>query len=241
MSNMNNQMNDDELWHILTTAGQHNDARVVVARITSATADVAAATTHDGASIIIPATEFPSAQPLRVGQMIAGHLTGTRTANSDILTCSRPELVPDLLDGVVPELRDGTVRIMGLARVLGVRTKISVAATEPDLDPVSIVVGKRANRVAAVAELLGGERIDVVGWAPDSHDWLRRALAPAEVGNISTVDGTTYVEAPAHLMSAAVGQGGLNSSLAGRIVGLRVQVVRTGGTPVVAPVFPTSS
>jgi N utilization substance protein A len=73
--------------------------------------------------------------------------------------------------------------------------------------------------------MLLGERIDVVAWHPDPADYLRAALAPASINKVEIDADEARAYAPGHQMSAAVGGGGLNSQLAGQLVGLRVTVI----------------
>jgi N utilization substance protein A len=133
-----------------------------------------------------------------------------------------------LLDGYVPEVRAGLVRIMGVARAPGVRTKVAVAATDANVDPVASCVGRSANRVRAIGQLLGGERVDIIPWHPDTAKLLANALAPAAVSRIEIHNDKAVAVAPAHQMSAAVGGGGLNAALAGQLVNLKVFVVAAG-------------
>jgi N utilization substance protein A len=139
----------------------------------------------------------------------------------------RPELVVRTLAAVSPEVRSGQVRVMGVARRPGLRTKVAVAATVEGVDPVAACVGRQHNRVDQVRAVLGGEQVDVVAWHPDQVTYLRNALQPAGVGEV-VIDPETRsatAAAPAHQMSAAVGGGGLNSALAGQLVGLLVRIV----------------
>ena len=115
---------------------------------------------------------------------------------------------------------------MGLARSPGVRAKIAVAATVDGLDPVATIVGRGANRVRALSSLLGGERLDVVAWHGDVSVYLQNAFAPAAVNKITTLSPRDLeVMVPRHQMAAAVGERGLNASLAGQLVGVNVTVI----------------
>jgi transcription antitermination factor NusA-like protein len=216
---------------IMAALGLANPAefapKLVTARIVSATSDVAVARSADvgarrGEDLVLPVTEwypnrpFP-AEPFTVLQLTAGP--------RPVVSVTRDEIVTALFAGVSPEVRSGAVRIMGVARVPGVRCKVAVAATEADVDPKAALIGKSANRVKAVSAALAGERIEIVSWHPDQVEYLRAALAPAQVGAVSIEDGVATATAPQHLMSAAVGGSGLNSQLAGQLVGVQVTIV----------------
>lgn len=136
-------------------------------------------------------------------------------------------LVAAVLDGVSPEVRSGKVRVMGVARRAGARTKIAVAATVDGIDPVAACVGRAHNRVDAIRAALGGEQVDVVAWHPDRGVFLSNALQPAQCVFVWTDPNrpVALAVAPDHQMSAAVGGAGLNSALAGRLVGVALRVV----------------
>lgn len=203
----------------------HRDGlRCVRARFEATGPNVATCVTQEGESLLMPITEYGAARPWQIGQEVCA--LRFEYAGRVWLSCTRPELIALLAEGLVPELRDGTVRIMGLARSPGVRAKIAVAATVEGIDPVSTVVGRGANRVRALGALLGGERLDVVAWHDDDATYLRNAFAPASVSAITPRrERELEVAVPRHQMAAAVGERGLNASLAGQLVGVTVTVV----------------
>lgn len=204
-----------------TSAPAH---KVVTGEIISFTPDVALVKLSDSSEAILPISEYFPDQKFQVGvrfQMLL--LNG---ASRPVCSVVRPELVEALYAGVVPEMRTGLVRIMSVARSAGVRSKVAVAITsDSPVDPVAALIGKDANRVNLVRSLLGGERIDIVAWHIDPEVYLVNALAPARVSRVEVTDRGATVYAPSHQMSAAVGAGGLNSQLAGQLLGLPVVVV----------------
>lgn len=207
-----------------TTAGF--EPRVVTATVVSATPDVAVLRTHDAARKqiegIMPVTEwYPGRRWERGASYQLLQLDG---GVRPMFSAVRADLVTAVLTALSPEVRSGAVRVMGVARNAGVRTKIAVAATDAEIDPIAACVGKGASRVKYLSAALEGERIDVVAWNPDRSTYLANALAPARVSRVE-IDGSEAVAyAPAHLMSAAVGAAGLNSQLAGELTGLTVTI-----------------
>lgn len=202
--------------------------RVVTATVVSATSDVAMLRTvgmegSPSLEAVLPATEWYPTRRWEVGATY--QLLQIDRSSRPLLSAVRPELVEALFAGVSPEVRSGAVRVMGVARNPGVRTKVAVAACEAGVDPIAACVGRSANRVRLVSSLLLGERMDVVAWHPDQADFLRAALAPAAVSRIEIDGEEARAYAPSHQMSAAVGGSGLNSQLAGQLVGLKVTVV----------------
>lgn len=203
------------------------DARVVTATIASATTDVALLRVSPGVGrpydAIMPRTEFyPNKRWEPAGVYTLEQLgSGPRP----VLSAVRDEFIELLLQGISPEVRAGQVRVVALARECGIRTKLAVAATEAGVDAVASCVGRDANRVKYLREVLCGERVDVVAWHPDRETFLRNALAPAQVSELSFEGDMVTAVVPRHQMAAAVGGGGLNSALAGRLVGATVTVV----------------
>lgn len=188
--------------------------------------DIAVAVTSDGDEIVMPVTEYLPTRTWIEGERILA--VRSERAGRPQLSVTSPELVTLLLEGLVPEVRDGVVRVMSVARAPGVRTKVAVATTSGDVDPVTAIVGRAAGRVKALSKMLGGERIDVIAWHSDQMTYARNALAPAQVGELRFTDeerNEVEAVAPRHQMAAAVGEKGLNSSLAGQLCGLTITVV----------------
>lgn len=204
---------------------------LVTATCVSANADAAVLSfDHHGTPVtgVLPVTEQIPATGWTPGAQVTVVVCEDPAAGlRPRLSMIRPELVERTLAAVSPEVRTGAVRVMGVARRPGARTKVAVAATVPGVDPVAACVGRTHNRVDAVRAALGGEQVDVVPWHHDTETYLRNALQPAGIGKVA-IDPetrTAVATAPAHQMSAAVGGGGLNSALAGQLVGLLVRIV----------------
>lgn len=204
---------------------------LVNATVTAVNADTVAMTfTHAGHKVsgVLPVTEQPPGATWEIGKSVTVVLCEPVTPGSrPRLSAIRREIVAQTLASLSPEVREGRVRIMGVARKPGARTKVAVASTVADLDPVAACVGRAHNRVDGLRAALGGEQVDIVAWHPDKETFLRNALQPAAIGAIAIdeAERTATATAPAHQMSAAVGQGGLNSALAGKLVGLMVKIV----------------
>lgn len=211
-----------------TGQGEH-DPRVVTATITDVNADAALLTfTRNGVAVVglMPVTEFLPGRSWEVGQQLSAIVCDD--TDRPLLSLTRAELVPALLAGVSPEVRSGAVRVMGVARRPGQRTKIAVAATEAGVDPIAACVGRNHNRVDYLKSALLGEQVDIVAWHSERETFLRNALQPAGVVDV-TIDEenrTAVATAPGHQMSAAVGGGGLNSALAGQLVGVMVRIAQ---------------
>lgn len=135
------------------------------------------------------------------------------------------DLLPQaLIEGLVPEMQDGRVRVMGVAREAGRRTKIAVASTVDGLDPVTATIGRRANRVKEVSRQMRGEQIDVIAWASTKKAYVANSLAPVGVERVERTETGFAAMVARHQVSAAVGASGLNARLASMLVGADVVV-----------------
>jgi transcription antitermination factor NusA-like protein len=179
-------------------------------------------TLTDGRTALIPQGELPAALKAHPGSTIPVVLMAD--AERPVCTASHSSLVAALYAGISPEVRTGAVRIMNVSRLPGVRSKVAVAATHDGVDPVAALVGREANRVIYVSRLLGGERIDVVPFNSDLAVFAKNAMAPAIVESVEFTEGKAIVFVKPHQMPAAVGGSGLNSTLAGELIGFPIEV-----------------
>jgi N utilization substance protein A len=194
----------------------------VTAELVQQSADVAVMRLPDGSSAVMPVTEFyPNRRWTEGGRY---HVAVLPTARP-VCSTTRPELLELLAAGLIPELRDGSVRIMCVARTVGVRSKIAVAATQEGVDAVGAMLGRAANRSKALSRMLLGERIDIVAYHPEPLTFLRNALGVSIVETSTTDEGRLRVIVPAHQFNAAVGGGGLNAALASRLTGVNCSIV----------------
>ncbi|WEV53989.1 transcription termination factor NusA [Leuconostocaceae bacterium ESL0723] len=138
-----------------------------------------------------------------------------------------PDLVKRLFEQEVPEVYDGTVEIVSIAREAGDRSKIAVYTHDPDLDPVGALVGQRGSRVQSVVNELGGEHMDIVEWVEDEAQYIANALNPAEVTDVifdPDNDRAVTVIVPDDQLSLAIGKKGQNARLAARLTGFKVDI-----------------
>ncbi|MDR2056310.1 MAG: transcription termination factor NusA [Desulfovibrio sp.] len=126
----------------------------------------------------------------------------------------------------VPEVDDGVVQIMSVARDPGSRAKVAVFSRERDVDPVGACVGVRGSRIQNIVQELHGERIDIVIWSPDIATYARNALAPALVLRIVVDDEENLLEVivPDDQLTNAIGRKGQNVKLAARLLGWKVDI-----------------
>lgn len=146
--------------------------------------------------------------------------------------CSRtsPLLLRRLLELEVPEVAAGTVRVRAIAREPGVRAKVAVESTRPEVDAKGACIGPRGARIRTVVSELAGEEVDVIEWSGDPADFVAGALAPATVLNVE-VDpaGRRAIATVApEMLSLAIGKGGRNARLAAHLTGWRIAIRSTG-------------
>lgn len=150
------------------------------------------------------------------------------------VTRTHPNFVRLLLEMEVPELNNGEVTIVSLVREAGLRTKIAVSTTVPNLDPVGACIGNKGSRINAVINELNGEKIDIINYSENPADYIVAALSPAEVSEITvdTAAGIANVLVPENKLSLAIGKGGHNVRLAAKLTGYKIDVKPTTQTVV---------
>ena len=143
-----------------------------------------------------------------------------------VVSRSHPDLVRRLLELEVPELVDGTIEIVGIAREPGHRTKIAVLSHDPNVDPKGACVGARGSRVRQVVNELRGEKVDVVQYRSDTAQFIAEALGPAKVKEvrIDNEEMSAEVIVSEHQLSLAIGKEGQNARLAARLSGYRIDI-----------------
>lgn len=139
---------------------------------------------------------------------------------------SHPGLLKRLFEMEVPEIYDGIVEIKSVAREAGDRSKISVYAPDPDIDPVGSCVGQKGQRVQAIVDELKGEKIDVVEWSEDPVVYVSNALSPSKVIKVIVDEDekATTVIVPDYQLSLAIGKRGQNARLAAKLTGWKIDI-----------------
>ena len=144
-----------------------------------------------------------------------------------ILSRSDPKLVEKLFESEVPEIYEGIVRIVGVAREPGSRSKIAVTSRDADVDPVGACVGMKGSRVQAVVQELRGEKIDIVPFDRDAARYVIAAIQPAEVTKVivDEADGRMELVVPDEKLSLAIGRKGQNVRLAAALTKWKLDII----------------
>jgi len=140
---------------------------------------------------------------------------------------SHPDLLRRLFEQEVPEVYDGTVEIVSIAREAGDRSKIAVRSHDENIDPVGTCVGPKGQRVQALVNELKGENMDIVEWDEDPAIFIANALNPAEVTDVlfdTTNPKACTVVVPDYQLSLAIGKRGQNARLAAKLTGHKIDI-----------------
>lgn len=144
-----------------------------------------------------------------------------------ILSRSSPHLVEKLFQAEVPEIFEGIVRVVAVAREAGSRTKIAVQSRSGDVDPVGACVGIKGSRVQAVVQELRGEKIDIVPFDEDPARYIINAIQPADVNKVIVDEADHRMEliVPDEKLSLAIGRKGQNVRLAAQLTGWKLDII----------------
>jgi N utilization substance protein A len=146
---------------------------------------------------------------------------------SVVVSRKSPELIKKLFALEVPEIADGLVEVVGVAREPGFRSKIAVISHADGVDPVGACVGPRGSRVRMVVSELRGEKIDIIPYNEEPARFVAKALSPARVREVLVDDEERQatVIVPDDQLSLAIGREGQNARLAAKLTGWRVDIV----------------
>lgn len=143
-----------------------------------------------------------------------------------LLSRSHPKFVSRLFETEVPEIAEGIVEIVSIAREAGKRTKIAVASKEENIDPVGACVGQKGTRVATVIDELNGEKIDIIPYYEEPAKYVIASLGPANVKETEIISERREIRifVPPDQISLAIGKEGQNVRLAAKLTGWRIDI-----------------
>ena len=178
---------------------------------------------------LLPLSEQVPRENFRINDYIRAYVLDVRKSPKGptvILSRAAEGLVQRLLEFEVPEIEDGIVEIMAIAREPGSRSKVAVRSNRAEVDPVGACLGPKSSRIANVSDELRGEKIDVIRYEADPVAFIHAALQPAKVISVELFedDGTALVIVPEYQLSLAIGKEGQNVRLAARLTGWRLDI-----------------
>lgn len=160
---------------------------------------------------------------LRAGGYIKVYVKDVKESQGRQVFLSRTHegFLKELLKAEVPEIQDGLVEVKSVARDVGSLSKVAVYSTRPSINPVSVCIGAYGSRIQAVTKELLGEKISVIEWSEDMHQFLANSLAPAQVLKVIEKSNNRYeIVTTQEQFSKAMGRGGQNVILAKRLCGV---------------------
>lgn len=186
---------------------------------------------YNGNQVVLPKSEQNSKDRYTPGQRMQLYVrkveideaTGPRV----VLSRKDKELVVKLFENNTPELEEGVVEIVSIARMPGIKTKIIVASDDTDIDPAGCLIGPKGMRVRTIVDELFGEKIDILNYTTNKEEMVRRALVPGVVEKIEINDENNIITATVRDSEKAkvLGRGGTNINIAGELLGYRINLV----------------
>lgn len=179
---------------------------------------------------ILPKEEQIHKEHYKRGDRIQGYIIDVKKEGRGpqiILSRSHPDFMEALFKIEVPEISDGTIKIMGIARDPGFRAKVALLSRDRDVDPIGACVGVRGSRINKIVQEFRGEKIDLIIWSPDITSYAVNALSPARISSI-TVDEdekTLEVVVPDNQHYLAIGRKGQNVKLASKLLGWKIDII----------------
>tara|TARA_B100000927_G_scaffold290989_1_gene291393 strand:+ start:782 stop:2017 length:1236 start_codon:yes stop_codon:yes gene_type:complete len=187
----------------------------------------------DGNELILPKSEQIPSDFFKKGESVRAVVSKVDMRNSTpviILSRTAPEFLERLFELEVPEVFDGLITIKNIVREPGERAKVAVESYDDRIDPVGACVGMKGSRIHGIVRELRNENIDVINFTTNNQLLIQRALSPAKITSMEIVEeeGRVKVFLKPDQVSLAIGRGGNNIKLAGRLCGYEIDVYRDG-------------
>lgn len=185
----------------------------------------------EGNELLLPKTEQIPADYFKKGDSVRAIISKVDMLNSNpkiIISRTAPEFLQRLFEMEVPEIFDGLITIKKIVREPGERAKVAVESYDDRIDPVGACVGMKGSRIHGIVRELKNENIDVINFTNNIQLYIQRALSPAKITSIKLDDEkkTAAVYLKPDQVSLAIGRGGHNIKLAGKLTGYEIDVYR---------------
>lgn len=185
----------------------------------------------EGNELLLPKTEQIPADYFKKGDSVRAVIHKVDMMNNNpkiIISRTAPEFLQRLFEMEVPEIFDGLITIKKIVREPGERAKVAVESYDDRIDPVGACVGMKGSRIHGIVRELKNENIDVINFTNNASLYVQRALSPAKITSIKLDDDkkTAAVYLKPDQVSLAIGRGGHNIKLAGKLTGYEIDVYR---------------
>jgi N utilization substance protein A len=185
----------------------------------------------EGNELILPKSEQIPSDYFKKGDTVRAVVAKVEMRNNNpivILSRTAPEFLERLFEMEVPEVFDGLITIKNIVRVPGERAKVAVESYDDRIDPVGACVGMKGSRIHSIVRELKNENIDVINYTANDQLLIQRALSPAKITSIKLdlEDRKAEVFLKPDQVSLAIGKGGHNIKLAGKLTGYEIDVYR---------------
>ncbi|MFN5654188.1 MAG: transcription termination factor NusA [Flavobacteriia bacterium] len=187
----------------------------------------------DNNELILPKSEQIPSDVFKKGESVRAVVAKVDMRNSTpviILSRTAPEFLERLFELEVPEVFDGLITVKKIVREPGERAKVAVESYDDRIDPVGACVGMKGSRIHGIVRELRNENIDVINYTSNQQLLIQRALSPAKITSMEILDDEKRVKVflKPDQVSLAIGKGGNNIKLAGKLCGFEIDVYRDG-------------
>jgi len=187
----------------------------------------------DSNELILPKSEQIPSDFFKKGESVRAVVAKVDMRNSTpviILSRTAPEFLERLFELEVPEVFDGLITIKKIVREPGERAKVAVESYDDRIDPVGACVGMKGSRIHGIVRELRNENIDVINYTTNNQLLIQRSLSPAKVTSMDILEEESRVKVylKPDQVSLAIGRGGNNIKLAGKLSGYEIDVYRDG-------------
>jgi len=205
----------DSEWDILTGKVKYVQWDIVVLEF------------NDDNTVILPPESQIKGKTYNLGEEVKVLLKQIRKQGSDIIlevTQTAPEYIEALMKKYIPEIEEGKVEIVKIARIAWVRSKVLVRTDDERIDPVGVCIWEWASRINAILEELEWEKLDIIEYVDDTEKLIKNIFSPAKINKIEEHDNEIYIYADEYQKPIIFGKWAVNIKLASKLLWKRIIV-----------------